>query len=122
MIFFSELSALLGGSILQVPQDAGITLLTLDSRKAIPGKGTLFFAIRGERHDGHVYLAELYQRGIRQFVVEQAVAAQTFPEANIIQVQSAVDSLQRLAAHHRAKFSIPVVGITGSNGKTIIKE
>jgi alanine racemase len=122
MIFFSELPAFLGGSILQVPQDAGITLLTLDSRKAIPGKGTLFFAIRGERHDGHVYLAELYQRGIRQFVVEQPVAAQAFPEANIIQVPSAVDALQRLAAHHRAKFSLPVVGITGSNGKTIIKE
>jgi alanine racemase len=122
MIFFSELSALLGGTVLQLPEDAGITLLTLDSRKAIPGKGTLFFAIRGERHDGHVYLTELYQKGIRQFVVEQPVSVQAFPEANIIQVRSAVDALQRLAAHHRGQFSIPVVGITGSNGKTIIKE
>jgi alanine racemase len=123
MILFSQLSSLFQGSVLRQHEDREIISLALDSRKVIAKPTTLFFAIRGERHDGHAYLKELYHQGVRQFVVEQAIAdSEAFAEANIIQVPDSVDALQKLAAGHRAHFQFPVIGITGSNGKTIIKE
>jgi Alr-MurF fusion protein len=123
MIFFSQLGGLTGGKTLLTYKDEKIEAIAIDSRKAAPQPGTLFFAIRGERHDGHEYIPALYQIGIRQFVVEDSTfRTEQFPEANILLVQSAVDALQKVAANHRSKFSFPVIGITGSNGKTIIKE
>lgn len=123
MIFFSQLSGLTDGKTLLIYKDEKIEAIAVDSRKAAPQPGTLFFAIRGERHDGHDYIPALYQIGIRQFVVEDSTfRTERFPEANILLVQSAVDALQKVAANHRSKFSFPVIGITGSNGKTIIKE
>ena len=123
MIFFSELSALTGGKPLLLHKDGKIEAIAIDSRKAAPQPGMLFFAIRGERHDGHAYIPALYHAGIRQFVVEDSTfQADQFPEANILLVRSAVDALQKIAATHRGQFSFPVIGITGSNGKTIVKE
>jgi Alr-MurF fusion protein len=89
----------------------------------VPGR-SVFFAIRGERHDGHRYVPDLYAQGVRQFVVETPPdeAATRFPEAEFIVVPNTVTYLQQQAAAHRAGFAIPVVGITGSNGKTIVKE
>lgn len=86
------------------------------------GEGSVFFAIAGERHDGHSYIRPLYEAGIRQFVVESAFEWKNFPTANAVQVTSTVDALQKITSYHRQQFSIPVIGITGSNGKTIIKE
>lgn len=123
MIHFSQLEKITGGTILQIVNDDLILSLCIDSRKATKSAGTLFFAIKGERHDGHQYIGALYEYGVRQFVVEQSVLnLKSFPDANIIQVQSCVAALQRLAGFHRRQFTIPIVGITGSNGKTIIKE
>src|SRR5688572_25115447 len=123
MIYFSQLVEITGGKNLQFHRDHSIELISIDSRKASSDPSTLFFAIKGERHDGHEYILNLYQEGIRQFVVEQAPPKLTdFPEANILLVQSTVAALQKIAAFHRSAFSFPVVGITGSNGKTIIKE
>jgi alanine racemase len=123
MIRFSQLERILKGKTVFTFEDRGITSLSIDSRKATATPGTLFFAIAGERHNAHRFIHELYQRGIRQFVVEQKVdSVEQLPEANIIQVSSSIQALQRLVAFHRSQFSIPVVGITGSNGKTIIKE
>ncbi|HEV7350237.1 bifunctional UDP-N-acetylmuramoyl-tripeptide:D-alanyl-D-alanine ligase/alanine racemase [Telluribacter sp.] len=103
--------------------------LLTDSRQLSFPEQTLFFAIRGERHDGHLFVADLYQRGVREFVVEQeAVPAalkaeiETWPDATVWAVPSALRALQYLAAQRRAQHTIPVVGITGSNGKTIVKE
>jgi alanine racemase len=123
MIRFSQLERIIKGKPVFFFEDRLITSLSIDSRKATAAPGTLFFAIAGERHNAHRFIHELYQRGIRQFVVERAVDnVELFPEANIIQVSSSIQALQRLVAFHRTQFTIPVVGITGSNGKTIIKE
>ena len=123
MISFSQLSEITGGRNVQYYRDAAIENIIIDSRKASSQPGSIFFAIRGMRHDGHRYLADLYHLGIRQFVVEQEVSdIGELPQANILLVPSTVDALQKLAAFHRRSFSIPVIGITGSNGKTIVKE
>ena len=122
MVRFSALEAICGGTVLKLFKDREITTLVVDSRKVVVAEGTVFFAIFGQRNDGHQFVAELYQLGIRQFVIERELALGSFPEANFLLVPSSLSSLQSLAAHHRRQFSIPVIGVTGSNGKTIIKE
>lgn len=121
-IFFDDLESLTGGRILQNHHQEEIIRALTDSRKAIAGRGSVFFAIEGVRHDGHQYIPTLYHLGIRQFVVEKSVDLASLPEANVIQVGSSVSALQAIAIKHRSAFAIPVVGVTGSNGKTIIKE
>ncbi|MBO0947882.1 bifunctional UDP-N-acetylmuramoyl-tripeptide:D-alanyl-D-alanine ligase/alanine racemase [Fibrella forsythiae] len=94
-----------------------------DSRQVMVPAQSVFFAIRGDHHDGHNYIGELYRQGVRQFVIEQPVPEQVnHPDAEFISVPSTVAFMQAQAAAHRASFSIPVIGITGSNGKTIVKE
>ncbi len=99
-----------------------------DSRQALGNPAdTLFFALRGEHHDGHDFIADLYQKGVRQFVIEQpgqqsVVNPADYPNAYFLTVDSPLKTLQQLAAAHRRQFDIPVIGITGSNGKTIVKE
>ena len=92
-----------------------------DSRSLCFPEQTLFFALRTKRGDGHRYINELYRRGVRSFVVEQ-VPDQPQPDANYLKVPSPLAALQRLAERHRDEFQIPIVGITGSNGKTWVKE
>ena len=125
---FLDLPAHLPGHLLQAPADpaAEVRHLLLDSRRVELPAGSLFFALRGPSHDGHRYLPELYRQGVRLFVVEiGAVPASVLsacPEAGIVAVESPLAALQVLAAAHRAAFTGPVVAITGSNGKTIVKE
>lgn len=121
-MLFSELPAIAAGNIVQLVNDNPVDVWVTDSRKPVVGQSSVFFAIRGDRHDGHAYVAELYAMGIRQFVVEQPLPAEKYPEANFFLVRSSLSALQQLATHHRRKFSIPVLGITGSNGKTTVKE
>jgi len=102
-------------------QEATIGWLLTDSRSLCFPEQTLFFALRTKRGDGHRYIEDLYQRGVRSFVVEQ-VPANPQPDANYLKVSSSLAALQRLAERHRDEFQIPVVGITGSNGKTWVKE
>lgn len=102
--------------------DAVITHLSIDSRKAFSPSDTLFIALRGERHDGHRYLQELHARGMRHFMVMEAVEASALPGSVLIRVPDTLDALQRLSGWHRAHFHAPVIGITGSNGKTVVKE
>lgn len=122
MLTFSQLKDITSGKILQLSIDRSVDDLILDSRKAIVHDGSVFFAIKGKHHNGHAYIDTLYENGVRQFVVEENVDVTKFSDANFIQVTSAVHALQKIAAYHRDKFSIPVIGITGSNGKTIVKE
>lgn len=121
MLHFEELTAICGGNILHHSVENTITHLLTDSRKAHRFSESLFFAVSGERHDGHDYLQFLYKEGVKQFVVEKAVEIPDF-KGNMIVVDNCIDALQKIAGHHRAQFDIPVVGITGSNGKTIVKE
>lgn len=102
------------------------TVLLTDSRFVSQPQQSIFFAIKGERHDGHNFIEELYEKGVREFVVEKKAAKpdlnELFPEAKFWLVENGIRALQSLAAMHRKKFDIPVIGITGSNGKTIVKE
>lgn len=101
--------------------EAHIDWLLTDSRSLVFPESSLFFAIRTQKNDGHRYIAELYRRGVRCFVVSQ-VPENPEPDANYLKVPSPLKALQRLAERHREEFDISVVGITGSNGKTIVKE
>ncbi|HYC39334.1 MAG TPA: bifunctional UDP-N-acetylmuramoyl-tripeptide:D-alanyl-D-alanine ligase/alanine racemase [Chitinophagaceae bacterium] len=102
--------------------DECIEQLVIDSRRAFTPAGSLFFAIPGVRRDGHHFLPELYRRGFRNFVVSANVNTESFPDGNFLKVHDTIGALQALAAHHRSRFDVPVIGITGSNGKTIVKE
>lgn len=103
-------------------RDTEIHQVFIDSRKYFSFSGSLFIAIKGQGHDGHRFIEDLYKRGVRNFVVEQPVNLQNIPEANVLLCTSSIKCLQQLAIHHRKNFKHPVIGITGSNGKTIIKE
>jgi alanine racemase len=96
--------------------------LLIDSRRVIHPPTALFFALNTGRRDGHDFIKETYSKGVRNFVVQTTLSTSQFPEANFLLVQNSLEALQQLAAHHRSQFSIPVIGITGSNGKTIVKE
>lgn len=104
--------------------DATIGYLLTDSRSLSFPEETLFFAIKTERNDGHRYINDLYRRGVRNFVVETLPEnrLQDYGDANFLKVVGVREALQRLAERHREEFNIPVVGITGSNGKTVVKE
>ncbi len=105
-----------------VADDTLIEHLLLDSRKIYSPTSSLFFAITGHRRDGHQFIPELYKRGIRNFVVSQQIEAGDYPGSTFLLVNNTLDALQQLAAYHRQQFNMPVIGITGSNGKTIVKE
>ena len=105
---------------LRRPDDNILHLLT-DSRTLTEVDGTLFFAIPTKRNSGCRYVDGLYKDGVRNFVVP-VDSNLSLPEANVWCVDNVLDALQRLAAHHRSLFNVPVIGITGSNGKTIVKD
>lgn len=104
--------------------EAQISFILTDSRSLCFPEETLFFALRSERNDGHHYIDELYHRGVRNFVVEQLPDAfsSIYKQANFLQVDNSLLALQQLTTWHRSAFTIPIVGITGSNGKTMVKE
>ena len=101
-----------------------ISWLLTDSRSLCFPEETLFFALKTARNDGHRYIQDLYNRGVRQFVVEQVPEHYDtlYADANFLRVPNTLAALQRLAERHRDEFSLPIVGITGSNGKTMVKE
>ena len=103
---------------------ASISFLLTDSRSLCFPEETLFFALRSDRNDGHHYIPELYRRGVRNFVVENVPDnfSTLYKHANFLKVSNTLVALQQLTTHHRKAFDIPVVGITGSNGKTMVKE
>jgi Alr-MurF fusion protein len=103
--------------------DMNIEWILTDSRSLCFPEETLFFALHSERNDGHSYISDLYRRGVRNFVVEVLPTDMSaYGDANFLKVVSSLKSLQRLSERHRDEFNIPIVGITGSNGKTIVKE
>lgn len=99
-----------------------IQYLVTDSRNLVEPKQSIFFAIKGPRRSGSAYIKDLYQKGVRVFVLDEPFDTTDYSEAVFFTVTHTVAALQTIAAHHRAQFSIPIIGITGSNGKTIVKE
>ena len=117
-----QIASFIGARVYGVEHNEISWLLT-DSRSLCFPESTLFFAIESARNDGHRYINELYRRGVRAFVVnKEPQDILLYPEAGFLLVQDTLKALQRLAERHRESFDIPVVGITGSNGKTIVKE
>lgn len=118
----SDISAVIKGQLfLNVPDSQHFRFLLTDSRSSGMAAESLFFAIKGDRHDGHKFIGDLIKSGVKNFIVSTDVYLQ-HQDANFIRVENTLDALQQLAAYHRSKFNFPVIGITGSNGKTIIKE
>ena len=125
MYNISQIASIIKAKIASNNADAGIEHILLDSRKLLFPATSLFFALDGPRRKGNSFIAELYNKGVRHFVVNESFAATemlNLPEADILQVQDVLQSLHSFIAFHRQQFTIPVIGITGSNGKTIVKE
>lgn len=119
-----QIAALIGAQCTGTAEGTVKWLLT-DSRSLSFPEDTLFFALVTKRGDGHRYIPDLYRRGVRRFVVSALPSQeqlQQMPEACFLQVKDTLAALQLLGEKHRAEYSIPVVGITGSNGKTVVKE
>ncbi len=118
----AQISSLLGARH-QGNGNARIDWLLTDSRSLCFPEETLFFALRSRRNDGHKYIPDLFARGVRSFVVAELPEDRSlWKEAEFVVVPSPLEALQELARQHRNLFRIPVFGITGSNGKTIVKE
>lgn len=112
-----------GELIMQNNDDQEIRDILVDSRRLISPDNCIFFALVGRHNNGHDYIPELYRKGIRSFVVSaSSYKLDEYKDAIFIRVKNTLAALQALSAAHRRKFDIPVIGITGSNGKTIIKE
>ncbi|MFN3850458.1 MAG: bifunctional UDP-N-acetylmuramoyl-tripeptide:D-alanyl-D-alanine ligase/alanine racemase [Spirosomataceae bacterium] len=115
-------------NFLSEPIQTSAKVLLTDSRNISQTDNAIFFAIKGERHDGHAFIKDLFAKGVREFVVEKKSLTDSLKaelselDAKFWVVDNSTKALQKLAAEHRDKFGIPIVGITGSNGKTIVKE
>ncbi|MBS1748389.1 MAG: bifunctional UDP-N-acetylmuramoyl-tripeptide:D-alanyl-D-alanine ligase/alanine racemase [Bacteroidetes bacterium] len=118
----SQIAQIIQGKLKENVVGCHIEYLLTDSRKLVESSTSLFFALDGLRRSGNKYIEELYHRGVRNFVVSISFNPSLFADANFIQVSDVLIALQKLTAYHRARFNIPLIGITGSNGKTIVKE
>ena len=125
MVYSIEKITTLIGARRYGEKDSNIAFLLTDSRSLSFPEETLFFALQSERNDGHNYIEDLHRRGVRNFVVGNSYPIPTdeeWADTNFLAVPSTLAALQRLAERHRDEFDIPIVGITGSNGKTVVKE
>src|ERR1035437_4272705 len=111
------------GTLLTATSALEIEELIIDSRKPVSTPNALFFALVTQKNDGHRYIEEMYKKGVHLFVVSKRPNnLHSFPLATFIKVDDTLVALQQLAEKHRHLFSLPIIGITGSNGKTIVKE
>ncbi len=119
-MLFSELIAITGGELLHQKEDVEINKFSIDSRKIIGRASEVFIAIIGANNDGHDFISDVYRKGVRCFVIEKSM--DNMPLANVLLVDSSINALQQIATAHRSKWDYPIIGITGSNGKTTVKE
>ena len=115
----NQISSIINGTLIGNNHEI-VNQIFFDSRMIINPIHGIFFAFHGNQKDGHLYLQDAYQKGIRNFVVEKKV--ENLPDANFIEVENPLNALQIWAKYHRKQFTFPIIGITGSNGKTIVKE
>lgn len=100
--------------------DSAVRSVVTDSRTSAVGEGAMFVAMSGVNHDAHDFVQQMYERGVRAFMVEREVSLPA--DCGVVRVEDSLAALQRLAAHRRSQYRGRVVAITGSNGKTIVKE
>ena len=116
-----DIAKILNAKVSDFVECAMVDNVSIDSRSMVNSATTLFFAINGLHHDGHKYVKNLIEKGVQNFVVER-IPEEVFSGANFFVVKNSVTALQEFAAFYRKQFHFPIVGITGSNGKTIVKE
>ena len=116
--FLTEIAQIVGGKL--VGCDLEVASVATDSRSYALAHDTLFVAMCGVNHDAHDHIAEVAERGIKAFMVEREVALNE--GCGAVVVENSLAALQTLAEHHRTTFNGEVIGITGSNGKTTVKE
>ena len=116
----NQIAAIINANTSTINNDVIEHLLT-DSRRLVTPATTIFFAIDAPRRSGRDFIDELYNAGVKNFIVQHEIS-NAYPDANFLQVNNVVSALQQIAAHHRNLYDYPVIGITGSNGKTIVKE
>jgi len=121
-IHYNEFCKIIGGRSLTGEAASIIDQIGYDTRKLVDSENSAFFALTGEFRDGHSYIETAYRKGIRIFVVSQKVELEKYPHAHFIEVKKTLVALQDLAKFHRSKFTYPIVAITGSAGKTTVKE
>ena len=119
---FREIAEITEGTILQHVSNPQLHHLIIDSRRISDPGSSIFFAITSSYRYGIQFIPELYAKGVMNFLIDEEINQALFPLANFILVPNTITALQTLASFHRKKFTIPVIGITGSNGKTIVKE
>ncbi len=117
----SEIASACNGRLVG-PSSLEIKNIVIDSRRPFSSADSLYVAIVGARHDGHQYIADLYSRGLRAFVVGKSFDVAPFTQASFIVVDNTLTAFQDIALHHRSTSACRVVAITGSNGKTTVKE
>ena len=125
MYNIADIEKITGGKFLLSNNSAAvIEHLLIDSRKLLFPSSTVFFTLAGPRRQGHAFVKDLYSKGVRSFIIDATFIflPQDFEGANIIDVKNVLQALQQLTAYHRNQFAFPVIGITGSNGKTMVKE
>ena len=116
----SQIAQICGGE--HFGADVEVRDVVSDSRSCVFGDGAMFMAMRGANHDSHNFIADMYQCGVRAFLVERDTTIEGLSGAGYVLVKNSLEALQHLAAYHRAHFNGVVIGITGSNGKTVVKE
>ncbi len=123
LLRIDEIAQIVNGQLLGSGLGSTIEFLYTDSRKFKSADKCLFIAINGVNHNAHLYIDDLYKQGQRFFLIDdQHFDCSKYPAATFIQVKNSVSALQSIALHHRNNFSNLIISITGSNGKTIVKE
>jgi len=117
----SKIAQILNAKAFLTHPENVIRKLLTDSRTVIDQEGSLFFAVNAQR-DGHQFIANAYENGVRNFVISNSTYVEQFKDANFIEVTDVLQALQQLATYNRNIHNLKVIGITGSNGKTIVKE
>jgi alanine racemase len=119
----THIAKITNGHVLQKTQfELELRHILTDSRQIISPQTAIFIALKGEQYNGHSYLEAAYEAGVRCFLISEKEANRNIPLATIIFVKDTLEALQKLAATQRQSFNYPVIGITGSNGKTVVKE
>lgn len=122
MIQASEIASIVKGTCVQEGAPLLIDNLLTDSRKIAYASSSLFIPIVTIRRNAHQFIAEVYNAGVRCFFISETIDTSLYKQAWFIKVDQTIEAMQKLVAHHRSRFQIPVIGITGSNGKTVVKE
>lgn len=119
---FTQIAEIIGATEFLVVRDDRVRSFCSDTRKPTSTTDTVFVAISGSHHDAHRFINDAYTLGIRSFLVEKKEAIAAYVDINYAVVPNSLEAFQKIAAFHRQQFDIPVIGITGSNGKTMVKE